>query len=302
MKMRIGALEAGGTKMVCAVGDETGKIFERMRLPTAAAEETIAAMLDWFSGQKIAALGIGCFGPLDLRRDSQTYGYITTTPKPGWAWRDMAGTFRRALGVPVGFDTDVNASVLGEVTCGQARGLRTVLYLTVGTGIGLGVYINGALHHGAGHPEGGHVLLRLHPGERWQGCCPYHSGCLEGLASGPAIEERWGARAEMLADRKEVWDLEAYYLAQALVDYICVLAPEKIILGGGVMRQRQLFPLIRAQVERMLNHYLAAPPLQRLDEYIVPESLGGDQGILGCLRLGALEWEREMKGEHYERT
>lgn len=291
--MRIGALEAGGTKMVCAVGDEQGKILERMQIPTTTPEETIGAMVEWFRAQKLDALGIGCFGPVDLNRRSKTYGYITTTPKPGWAWCDMAGTFARALNVPVGFDTDVNASVLGEVTYGQAKGLQTVLYLTVGTGVGLGVFINGALHHGILHPEAGHVLLTLHPKDTWQCRCPYHPNCLEGLACGPAIEERWGQSAKELAQRDEVWEMEAYYIAQALVDYICVLAPEKIILGGGVMHQRQLFPLIRAEAARLLNGYLAAAELQDLDSYIVPESLGGDQGILGCLRLGALAAEQQ---------
>ena len=297
--MRIGALEAGGTKMVCAVGDEAGNIFERTQIPTADPESTLAALSDWFRAQQVEALGIGCFGPIDLRRTSKTYGYITTTPKPGWAQCDMVGTFRRALAVPVGFDTDVNASVLGEVTFGQARGLQTVLYLTVGTGIGLGVWVNGQLHHGILHPEGGHVLLPLHPQEHWRCRCPYHANCLEGLACGPAIEERWGKRAEELTDRAQVWEMEAFYLAQALVDYICTFAPEKIILGGGVMKQRQLFPLIRRETARLLNGYLAAEELRNLEQYIVPESLGGDQGILGCLRLGALEWEK-TNGKEWE--
>lgn len=290
--MRIGALEAGGTKMVCAVGDETGAVFARTQIPTTTPEETIGAMIGWFREQKIEALGIGCFGPIDLRRGSKTYGYITTTPKPGWAWCDMAGAFQRALDVPVGFDTDVNASVLGEVTYGQAKGMETVLYITVGTGIGLGIYINGKLHHGILHPEGGHVLLTLHPEDTWKCRCPYHPNCLEGLACGPAIEERWGKSAKELADEPKVWEMEACYIAQALMDYICVLSPEMIILGGGVMKQRQLFPLIRGEVARLMNDYLAAEQLHHLEDYIVPESLGGDQGILGCLRLGALEWER----------
>ena len=296
--MRIGALEAGGTKMVCAVGNERGEVLERTRIPTGAPAETIAAMTDWFRDKKIAALGIGCFGPIDLRRASKTYGYITTTPKPGWAHCDIVGAFRRALGVPVGFDTDVNASVLGEVTYGQARGLQTVLYLTVGTGIGLGVYVNGQLHHGILHPEGGHVLLRRHPHDRWQGRCPYHPDCLEGLARGPAIEERWGKPAALLADREEAWAIEAYYIAQALTDYICVLAPEQIILGGGVLHQRQLLRLVRSETARLLNGYLAAEALQDMDAYIVGESLGGDQGILGCLELGRMEWEQNRKGVH----
>lgn len=291
--MRIGALEAGGTKMVCAVGDEKGTVMERIRIPTTTPEETLGRMIAWFREREIDALGVGCFGPIDLRRSSKTYGYITTTPKPGWAWCDIVGAFRRALQIPVGFDTDVNASVLGEVSYGQAQGLRTVLYLTVGTGIGLGVYLNGALHHGILHPEGGHVLLNIHPKDTWKCRCPYHPNCLEGLACGPAIEERWGENAAALTKNSAVWELEAYYLAQALADYILILAPEKIILGGGVMKQRQLFPLVRAEVARRINGYLAAAELEHLETYIVPESLKGEQGILGCLRLGAME----LKGQ-----
>ncbi len=290
--MRIGALEAGGTKMVCAVGDEWGTITERIQIPTTTPEETIGAMTAWFRNQNIDALGIGCFGPIDLRRTSDTYGYITTTPKPGWAWCDMAGTFERELKVPVGFDTDVNASVLGEVTFGQAKGMQTVLYVTVGTGIGLGIYVNGMLHHGILHPEAGHVLLNVHPEDHWKCRCPYHPNCFEGLACGPAIEERWGKRAEELRDHPKVWQMEAYYIAQALMDYICILSPEKVILGGGVMKQQQLFPLIRSEVDRLMNSYLEVEQMHHLDAYIVPESLNGDQGILGCLRLGMMELER----------
>ena len=295
--MRLGALEAGGTKMVCSIGDETGRVFSRVSYPTLSPAETMPRLIEFFKSESIDALGVASFGPIDLRRDSETYGYITTTPKPGWAWYDIVGAFRRALCVPVGFDTDVNASVLGEVSYGQAKGMETVLYITVGTGIGLGVYINGRLHHGILHPEGGHVLLTRHPEDQWKCRCPYHPNCLEGLACGPAIEERWGKRAEELEDVPKVWEMEAFYIGQALMDYICVLSPEKIILGGGVMKQRQLFPLIRAEVARLMNSYLAAEQLHHLEDYIVPESLEGDQGILGCLRLGALEWERtQQKG------
>lgn len=286
--LRIGALEAGGTKMICAVGDEKGTVLERIQIPTTTPEETVGAMVDWFQNRNIEALGIGCFGPIDPRKHSKTYGYITTTPKPGWAWFDMVGTFEKALHVPIGFDTDVNASVLGEVAFGQAKGKQTVLYLTVGTGVGLGIYINGQLHHGILHPEAGHVLLPLHPKDLWKCRCPYHENCFEGLACGPAIEERWGKKAELLSEQTGVWEMEAYYIAHALVDYICTLMPEKIILGGGVMKQRALFPLIRAEAARLMNQYLAAEELHDLDEYIVPESLGGMQGILGCLQLGYL--------------
>lgn len=287
--MRLGALEAGGTKMVCAVGDETGRIWERLTIPTAAPEETVPALIGYFRQREIDALGIACFGPVELDRAAADYGFITTTPKRAWRNFDMAGTFQRALGCPVGFDTDVNGAVLGEVTFGQARGRRCVVYLTVGTGVGGGVWAEGRLLHGMLHPEMGHVPVQRAPGDRYAGCCPYHGSCLEGLASGTAIAGRWGAAAAELADRPEVWALEAEYLSQALAGFILTLSPEMVILGGGVMNQTQLFPLIRAGTRRLLGGYLQTEELRDMERYLVPASLGGDQGILGCLELARRE-------------
>lgn len=284
--MRLGALEAGGTKMVCAVGDETGKIFEQISLPTKTPEETIPAMIDYFRKANVEALGIGCFGPIDPDKSSATYGYITSTPKLAWVNYDMVGTFEKALGIPVGFDTDVNGSVLGEVTFGQAKGKSSVIYITIGTGVGVGVYIEGKLLHGMLHPEAGHVMVRRREDDTYAGKCPYHKTCLEGMAAGPAVEERWGEKAINLRDRKEVWDLEAYYIAQALTGYILTLSPEMIILGGGVMHQEQLFPMIRNYVTEMLNGYIRTEELADIEHYIVPASLHDDQGIMGALELG----------------
>lgn len=284
--MRLGALEAGGTKMVCAVGDETGKIFEQISLPTKTPEETIPAMIDYFRKANVEALGIGCFGPIDPDKGSATYGYITSTPKLAWVNYDVVGTFEKALGIPVGFDTDVNGSVLGEVTFGQAKGKNSVIYITIGTGVGVGVYIEGKLLHGMLHPEAGHVMVRRRDDDTYAGKCPYHKTCLEGMAAGPAVEERWGEKAINLRDRKEVWDLEAYYIAQALTGYILTLSPEMIILGGGVMHQEQLFPMIRNYVTEMLNSYIRTEELADIEHYIVPASLHDDQGIMGALELG----------------
>ena len=197
-----------------------------------------------------------------------------------------------ALSVPVGIDTDVNASLLGELTFGEARGLSDAVYITVGTGIGGGVMSGGKLLHGMLHPELGHMLLMPHPSDQYEGCCPFHKHCLEGLASGPSIEGRYGIRAEELSDRPEVWELEAYYLGQALSNLILTLSPKRIILGGGVMHQTRLFPLIRSEVTKQLNAYLRCEPLEHMEDYIVPASLNDDQGILGCIRL-ALEAERK---------
>lgn len=284
--MRLGALEAGGTKMVCAVGDETGKIFDQISIPTITPEETIPQMIEYFKRAEIDALGIGCFGPIDPDRNSATYGYITSTPKLAWRDYNIVGAFKEALGCPVGFDTDVNGSVLGEVTFGQAKGKKCVVYVTIGTGVGAGVFIEGNLLHGMLHPEAGHVLIQKRADDRYQGKCPYHKNCLEGLAAGPAIEERWGQKAANLKDRKEVWDLEGYYIAQALSGYILTLSPEMIILGGGVMHQEQLFPIIRNYVKEILNGYIKTRELEHMENYIVPASLEDNQGIMGCLELG----------------
>lgn len=287
--MRIGGIEAGGTKMVCAVGDEKGELFERVTIPTRQPEETFEEMIRYFSDKQIEALGIGCFGPVDLNRSSATYGFITSTPKPGWKNTDVVGRFQKALSVPVGFDTDVNGAILGEVMLGAAKGCENAIYITVGTGIGVGVYVNGGLLHGLVHPEGGHILLAKHPKDTYSGKCPYHGCCFEGLASGPAIEERWGKKAEMLADEMNVWELESYYIAQAITNYILTYSPQKIILWGGVMHQNQLFEQIRAKVPELLSGYIQHPAVtEKIADYIVPPALGDNPGILGAIQLGVL--------------
>ncbi len=287
--MRIGGIEAGGTKMVCAVGDEKGELFERVTIPTRQPEETFEEMIRYFSDKQIEALGIGCFGPGDLNRSSATYGFITSTPKPGWKNTNVVGRFQKALSVPVGFDTDVNGAILGEVMLGAAKGCENAIYITVGTGIGVGVYVNGGLLHGLVHPEGGHILLAKHPKDTYSGKCPYHGCCFEGLASGPAIEERWGKKAELLADEMNVWELESYYIAQAITNYILTYSPQKIILWGGVMHQNQLFEQIRAKVPELLSGYIQHPAVtEKIADYIVPPALGDNPGILGAIQLGVL--------------
>lgn len=283
--MRLGALEAGGTKMVCAIGDETGRIFEQTSIPTETPDITIPKLLDYFKEREVEALGIACFGPIELDRKEPDYGCITSTPKLAWRNYNIVKSFADELGCPIGFDTDVNGSVLGEVTFGQAKGKNCVIYLTIGTGVGGGIYIEGKLLHGMVHPEAGHVLIRKRSDDHYEGKCPYHKTCLEGLAAGPAIEERWRKKAVELADRPEVWDMEADYIAQALVGYILTLSPEMIILGGGVMHQKQLFPLIREKVKEYLGGYIQAKEIENMEHYIVPASLHDDQGIMGCLEL-----------------
>lgn len=294
--MRLGALEAGGTKMVCAIGNENGEILERVSIPTESPDVTMPKLISYFADKDIEALGIGCFGPIDLNRNSETYGCITTTPKLAWKNYNIVKAFQEALNVPVGFDTDVNGSALGEATWGITKGLDSSMYITLGTGVGTGIITNGTLLHGMLHPEGGHLLLSRHPKDSFEGTCPYHKSCLEGLAAGPAIEARWGEKGTQLADRKEVWELEAYYIAQALVDYIMVISPQRIVIGGGVMHQEHLMPLIREEVKRQLAGYIDTKELSDIDQYIVLPSLNDNQGIMGALKLGLNEYQLEMKG------
>ncbi len=232
-----GALEAGGTKMVCAVGTEKGEILEQISIPTTTPEETMPMIFDFFKGKNIVSLGCACFGPIDLHKDSETYGSILKTPKLAWRGYNIVAALKEALQIPVGFDTDVNGSLLGEVTFGSARGLTDVVYFTIGTGIGAGIMTNGKMLHGMLHPEAGHFMVSVRDDDVYQGKCPIHGKCLEGMAAGPAIEERWGKPAKELADNPKVWDLEAYYLAQAAVNSIMFLSPQRIIFGGGVMHQ-----------------------------------------------------------------
>jgi fructokinase len=293
--MLFGALEAGGTKMVLAVGNENGEIYEQLSIPTESPDITVTKIIDFFKEKNISALGIGSFGPIDPDRNSKTYGYITSTPKLAWANYDIVGAIKKELHVPIGFDTDVNASALGEATWGSMQGLSSGVYITIGTGIGVGVYCNGELLHGMLHPEAGHILVSKHPMDTFEGVCPYHPNCVEGLASGPSIEKRWNKKAFELTERAEVWDMEAFYIAQAIVNIILTLSPHKIVLGGGVMHQMQLFPIIRRMVSELLNGYIKTSQLADMDNYIVPASLNDDQGIMGCLQLAKLELQRQER-------
>jgi fructokinase len=276
---------------MCAVGTGPDDLRAATRFATTTPEETIGTAIAFFREQSkeepLAAIGIASFGPVDPNPDSSTFGYITTTPKPGWANVEFAGRIRGALDVPVGFDTDVNGAALGEYRWGAARGLDTFIYLTIGTGIGGGGLVNGQRIHGLIHPEMGHIRLP----HDWQadpfpGVCPYHGDCLEGLCTGPAIEERWGRRGETLPPDHPAWELEAGYLALALTNFVTTLSPQRIIMGGGVMDQPRLFPLIRRGVQTLLNGYIQAPAiLEHVDEYIVPPGLGDRAGVLGAIAL-----------------
>lgn len=284
-----GGIEAGGTKFVCAVGRPPADLLAETRFPTTTPDETIGRALQFFAphAPALRAIGIASFGPVDPDPTSPTYGHITGTPKPGWAHTDLAGRIGRALGLPVGFDTDVNGAALAEHRWGAGRDLDTLVYLTIGTGIGGGALAGGRLLHGLMHPEMGHMLV---PHDRaldpFAGVCPFHGDCLEGLASGPAIRARWGQPAETLPAGHPAWELEARYLALALVNLIVTLSPQRIILGGGVMTGGELFPPIRASVRALLANYIQAESITaHIDRYIVPPALGGRAGVLGALAL-----------------
>jgi fructokinase len=284
-----GGLEAGGTKWVCTIGTGLDDIHATIRFATTTPQATLAQAVAFFASyrDRLAGLGIGCFGPLDLRPASSTFGWITSTPKPGWAQTDLVGALGQALEVPIALDTDVNVAALGEYHGGAAHGLDTVLYITVGTGLGGGAIVNGQLLHGLLHPEMGHLRIP----HDWQadaftGTCPYHGDCLEGLAAGPALAARWGQAGATLPDDHPAWALEAHYLALGLVACICTLMPQRIIMGGGVMRRSQLFPLIQREVQQLLNGYIQAPDLaSHIESYIVPPAVGERAGVLGALAL-----------------
>jgi fructokinase len=286
-----GGIEAGGTMWVCALGTGPGDVRSQISFPTTMPSDTISRAVDFFRDAATAgtleAIGIASFGPVDVDPASATYGYITTTPKPGWDHTDFGRAVERALGVPVGFDTDVNGAALAEYRWGAAQGLDNLLYLTIGTGIGGGAMVDGKPLRGLSHPEMGHMRLPHDQAvDPFPGVCPYHGDCWEGLANGPALERRWGRPSGTLPRDHPAWPLEAEYISLALVNLICVLQPQRIILGGGVMQQQHLFPLIRRRVQELLAGYLQSPAiLDGIDKYIVPPGLGGRAGVLGAIAL-----------------
>ena len=281
-----GCIEAGGTKFVCAVGTGPDDL-KSASFSTTSPQATLEQVAVFFRGVRLDAAGIASFGPVDLRRGSATYGYITSTPKHGWHNFDLAGTIERELRVPVGFDTDVNAAALSEARWGAGRGIPDFLYLTIGTGIGGGAMVQGKVVHGLLHPEMGHIRVPHDLSkDPFPGACPYHGDCLEGLASGPAMEARWKMPAHTMPLDHPGWALEAHYLALGLSTWVCTLSPRRIILGGGVMQQSHIFPLLRQELLRLLNGYIQASALlDEIDTYVTPPQLGNRAGVLGAMVL-----------------
>jgi fructokinase len=275
-----GGIETGGTKWECAIGTGPDDLRATATIPTTTPEETIGQVVAFFEREgPVAGIGIGSFGPIDQKPGSVTWGHITSTPKPGWANTDVGGEIGRRLSVQVTFDTDVNAAALGEHRWGAAQGLDTFCYITIGTGIGGGGMAGGRLLHGLAHPEFGHMRIPHDRGrDPFEGVCPYHGDCWEGLASGRAIEARWGRPAAELDGDDAVWMLQAHYLALGLVSVICVLSPERILLGGGVMRRPSLLPLVHREVEGLMNGY------QETATIMLP-ALAPRSGVLGAIAL-----------------
>ncbi|MFH5834821.1 ROK family protein [Proteiniclasticum sp. C24MP] len=286
--MILGAIEAGGTKFVLAVGNEKGEITEKVSIPTRTPEETMPEIYAFFKDKRIEALGIGCFGPLELSRNKEKYGYITSTPKLAWADYDILGNLKKHLHVPVEISTDVSGAALGEITFGDYEKENTLLYITVGTGIGGGYVIDGKIHNGMLHPEMGHILVTKNPRDTYKGACPYHENCLEGLAAGPANEGRTGMKGIDIPDDHESFHFIAEYMAEALMSYILVLSPTKIVLGGGVMARTHMLPEIRRILKEKLNDYIKTDQLSDLYSYIVTPSLGTESGIKGALALALM--------------
>ena len=291
MKDKIyGGIETGGTKFVCAIGTAPDNLI-KTQFATTSPDESIGKAIDFFKGytrlKQLTAIGIASFGPLDLDKNSPTYGYITTTPKDSWSNINIVEKIRSQLIVPVVIDTDVNGASLGERVWGAARGLDTFIYLTVGTGFGGGGMVNGGLMHGLLHPEMGHIRIP-HDWQKdpYRGCCPFHGDCLEGLASGKAMELRWGQSPEKLPIDHPAWELEANYLALAINNFICTISPQRIIVGGGLMKNPGLIPAVRRKVELNLNGYIHLEAITNdIDRYIVAPALGGLAGVIGALEL-----------------
>ncbi|SET48225.1 fructokinase [Salinibacillus kushneri] len=289
--MLIGSIEAGGTKFVCAVGDEKGLVLDKTSFSTEEPDKTLAKVESFFKEHPIEALGVGTFGPVDLDKTSNSYGTILKTPKIKWQNYPFLQKLKNTFHVPVAMDTDVNTACLGEYYYGAAKEANSSLYITVGTGIGAGLVQNGQVFQGKNHSEMGHIFVQKHPDDDFKGSCPSHGACIEGLASGPAIEKRYGKKGYLLAENPGVWEMEAFYLAQAIMNYFVMLSPEKIILGGGVMKQEKLYQMVQDEFMNLLNGYLAVDNVKNL---IVKPELKDEQGVIGAIMLGVKALKREI--------
>lgn len=289
-----GSIEAGGTKFVCAVARDDLEIIDRVSFPTRKPEETMAEVFAFFDRyqKELKAIGIGSFGPIDIRHDSNTYGYITNTPKYAWRFFDFVGAVKDQFNVPIAWTTDVNAAAYGEAHLGAGKSYESVAYYTIGTGFGGGLLMKEEFVQGYSHPEMGHALARRHPDDLYSGHCPNHGDCLEGMACGPAIEARTGRQGQDIPADDPFWDIEAYYIAQSAYNTFLYLSPEVIIYGGGVMEKDGLIDKVRYHFEKLLNDYLPTPDL---DRYLVKPELGNNSAALGCILLAQNEFQLHIE-------
>lgn len=282
--MLYGSIEAGGTKFVCAVGNEKLEILERVSFPTTTPEETMPQVIAFFNQYKddLAAIGVGSFGPIDIRKTSDTYGYITSTPKLAWQNYNFLGAMKAAFDIPMAWTTDVNAAAYGEYAFGNGQGKSSVVYYTIGTGVGAGALQDGKFIEGFSHPEMGHMLVVPHKDDHFEGACPFHGNCLEGMAAGPAVEKRNGRKGQDIPQDDPFWEIEAEYIAQCAYNTTLMFSPEVIIFGGGVMKQRHMVEKVHAAFTRIMQGYVATPAIE---EYIVTPALEDNAGTIGCLAL-----------------
>ena len=287
--MLYGGIEAGGTKFICAVADDKFHVKEKISIPTTDPQTTFKKVFAFFDQYPIDAMGIGSFGPIGIQPDQENYGHILATPKAGWRGVDFLGQMKQRYQVPTAWTTDVNAAAFGEIKQGAAKGKHSCIYLTIGTGIGGGVVINDEVFQGISHPEMGHLYIKRHPEDTYSGTCPYHKDCLEGLAAGPSLEARTGIKGEELPLDHSIWDLQANYLAQALMTYTLILAPEVIVLGCGVMNQDHLLKKVQSQFTELMAGYMEVP---KAEEYILRWGLPNESGLIGALLLAKKELEK----------
>lgn len=290
--MLLGSIEAGGTKFVCAVGDGDYRIKNQTVIPTTTPAETLTATINYFKQFKLDAIGIASFGPIEIRRHADDYGFITKTPKPGWSQTDFVGPIRQALDCPVAWTTDVNGSAYGEyVMAGLTNDqLDSLVYYTIGTGVGAGAVINGQFLGAVGHPEMGHVLVKRHPDDlAFKGICPFHGDCLEGLVAGPTFEARTGRPGSEVPLTDPVWDIMSYYVAQAALQTTLTIRPDKIVFGGGVVSEGFL-QKVRRDFKTLLNGYVTVPALA--DYLTMPLMANNGSATLGDFALAAQELKR----------
>lgn len=281
---QFGLIEAGGTKFVLGLSDSTGRISARHRIATTTPDAVLGEAIEWFKAAPapLSAIGIASFGPLDLAPESANWGHVTRTTKPNWSGADIAGPFARALSCPVGIETDVNGAALAEARWGAGVGLNSLLYLTIGTGIGGGFVTEGRLLRGLSHPEMGHIRVPRHPADAgFAGVCPFHGDCLEGLASGPAVIARWGRSLSQLEGAHAGADMIAWYLGQAVCTFQAVMDPACVVLGGGVMATPGLLDKVRAEAAAAAGGYFVGDPAV----VVRGPGLGNDSGLLGALAV-----------------